>query len=58
MSDSVNGETQRSSVKIMRGAKGDPSWEVKVYDTDVDAAMMKALEIDMQLRLELKGETE
>jgi len=37
------------SVTLKRGVKGEYSWEIKVYDNNLEAAMSKIIQYDLEL---------
>lgn len=45
----------QSSVKITRNAKGEASYEVKVYADSIDQAIALAVEADAKVATALKG---
>ena len=46
-------QRSQSSVKIVRNAKGDASFEVKVYADTIDEAITLAVDADKQVRAQL-----
>lgn len=45
---------QKSSVEISRNAKGDLQYSIKVYDTDPQVALNKAIELRNDIESKLK----
>lgn len=50
------GVEQRSSVKLVRNAKGDPQWELKVVVGEDEVAVERARELAVQMHRAMEAE--